>query len=145
MVKPVGRTGLGFALALIPIGLEYVAASIEDVVDEVNILDMAYERRGSFPDFLDAFSPDLVGISMSATEHQSGLSVALTAKKSGITTILGGYHPTAIPDELLSHTQVDMVVRGEGEVTMRELVRGSGMTRMSCWRSLRASVSPWSF
>jgi magnesium-protoporphyrin IX monomethyl ester (oxidative) cyclase len=84
---------------------------------------MAYERRGSFPEFLEAFRPDLVGISMSATEHQSGLSVALTAKKRGISTVLGGYHPTAIPDELLSHTQVDMVVRGEGEVTIRELVQ----------------------
>jgi radical SAM superfamily enzyme YgiQ (UPF0313 family) len=103
--------------------LEYVAASIEDIVDDVNILDMAYERRGSFPEFLEAFSPDLVGISMSATEHQSGLRVALAAKKRGIPTVLGGYHPSAIPDELLSHTQVDIVVRGEGEATMRELIQ----------------------
>jgi magnesium-protoporphyrin IX monomethyl ester (oxidative) cyclase len=44
----------------------------------------------------------------------------------GVVTVLGGYHPTAIPDKLLSHKQVDMVVRGEGELTMRELVqRGS--------------------
>lgn len=126
MVKPAGRTGLGFALALIPIGLEYVAASIEDIVDEVNILDMLYEKRHSFPYFLDLFRPDLVGISMSATEHKSGLGIASIAKKRGIVTVLGGYHPTAIPDELLSHKQVDMVVRGEGELTMRELVqRGS--------------------
>jgi len=123
LVKPEGRTGLGFALALIPIGLEYVAASIEDIVDEVNILDMSYEKRHSFLHFLDLFRPDLVGISMSATEHRSGLSIASIAKKKGIVTVLGGYHPTAIPDELLSHKQVDMVVRGEGELTMKELVQ----------------------
>jgi len=126
LVKPEGRTGLGFALALIPVGLEYVAASIADIVDEVNILDMLTEKRHSFPYFLDLFHPDLVGISMSATEHKSGLSIASIAKKRGIATVLGGYHPTAIPDELLSHKQVDMVVRGEGELTMRELIqRGS--------------------
>ena len=126
LVKPEGRTGIGFALALIPIGLEYIAASIEDIVDEVNILDMLHERRHSLPHFLKSFNPDLVGISMSATEHQNGLSIALAAKNMGIITVLGGYHPTAIPDELLSHKQVDMVVRGEGELTMRELVqRGS--------------------
>ena len=126
LVKPAGRTGIGFALALIPIGLEYVAASIEDVVDEVNIVDMLHERHHSFPYFLKSFNPDLVGISMSATEHQSGLRAALTAKQMGVVTVLGGYHPTVIPDELLSHKQVDMVVRGEGELTMRELVqRGS--------------------
>ncbi|MFH0897828.1 MAG: hypothetical protein V1850_07290, partial [Candidatus Bathyarchaeota archaeon] len=68
MVKPEGRTGIGFALALIPIGLEYIAASIEDVVDEVNILDMLHERRHSLPRFLESLNPELVGISMSATE-----------------------------------------------------------------------------
>ena len=126
LVKPEGRTGLGFALALIPLGLESVAASIADIVDEINILDMLTEKRHSFPYFIDLFNPDLVGISMSATEHESGLSIASIAKKRGIATVLGGYHPTAVPDDLLSHKQVDMVVRGEGELTMRELVqRGS--------------------
>ncbi|MEE8322101.1 MAG: radical SAM protein [Candidatus Bathyarchaeia archaeon] len=123
MVKPKGRTGIGFALALIPIGVEYLAASIEDLVDEVNIVDMLQESRHSFTYFLKSFNPDLVGISMSATEHKSGLRAALTAKKMGITTVLGGYHPTGIPDELLTHKQVDMVIRGEGELTMRELVQ----------------------
>ncbi|MCJ7770131.1 B12-binding domain-containing radical SAM protein, partial [Candidatus Bathyarchaeota archaeon] len=126
MLKPEGRTGIGFALALIPIGLEYIASSIEDVVDDVNMLDMLHERRDSLPHLLESFSPDLVGISMSATEHHNCLSIALSAKNMGISTVLGGYHPTAIPDEMLSHEQVDMVVRGEGELTMRELVqRGS--------------------
>jgi radical SAM superfamily enzyme YgiQ (UPF0313 family) len=102
-VKPEGRTGLGFALALIPLGLESVAASIADIVDEINILDMLTEKRHSFPYFIDLFNPDLVGISMSATEHESGLSIASIAKKRGIATVLGGYHPTAVPDDLLSH------------------------------------------
>ena len=124
LVKPKGRTGIGFALALIPIGVEYLAASIEDLVDEVNIVDMLQESRHSFTYFLKSFNPDLVGISMSATEHESGLSIASIAKKRGIATVLGGYHPTAVPDELLSHKQVDMVVRGEGELTMKELVQG---------------------
>ncbi|MCK4885290.1 radical SAM protein, partial [Candidatus Bathyarchaeota archaeon] len=123
LVKPEGRTGLGFALALIPIGLEYVAASIEDLVDEVNIVDMLHERQHSLRYFLESFNPDLVGISMSATEHQSGLRAALTAKQMGAVTVLGGYHPTVIPDELLLHKQVDIVVRSEGELTTKELVQ----------------------
>ena len=71
-------------------------------------------------------NPDLVGITMSATEHSEGLEIARLAKAQGAVTVLGGYHPTAIPDELLSHSQVDMVVRGEGEITMRELVEKGG-------------------
>ena len=35
LIKPSGRHGLSFAFDIIPTGLEYIAAYIEDVVDEV--------------------------------------------------------------------------------------------------------------
>jgi len=122
LAKPKGRKGLGFASDLIPIGLEYIAASIENVVEEVHIVDMELERH-SFKYFLDLFCPDLVGITMSATDHKEGLRLAKIAKKHGAVTIVGGYHPTLVPDELLSHLQVDMILRGEGENAMKELVQ----------------------
>jgi radical SAM superfamily enzyme YgiQ (UPF0313 family) len=50
------------------------------------------------------------------------LRLAKAAKKYGATTVIGGYHPTAVPDAMLSHPQIDVVIRGEGEQTMRELV-----------------------
>ncbi len=122
LVKPNGRKGLGFSADVIPVGLEYIAASIEKEVDDVHIVDMELEEQ-PFQYFIDVFDPDLVGISMSATDHDEGLRLAKIGKKSGVTTVLGGYHPTAIPDELLSHPQVDITIRGEGELTMKELVR----------------------
>ncbi|OPY35672.1 MAG: Ribosomal protein S12 methylthiotransferase RimO [Methanoregula sp. PtaU1.Bin006] len=122
LVKPPGRKGLGFASDIIPIGLEYIAASIEDIVDEVNIIDMELEQS-PFYTFLDDLNPDLVAITMSATDHYEGLHIAKIAKEKGCTTVLGGYHPTAVPDELLSHPQVDLIVRGEGEDTMKTLVQ----------------------
>jgi len=122
LVKPKGRKGLGFSADVIPIGLEYIAASIEKEVDDVHIIDMEFEKH-PFQHFLDTFHPDLVDITMSATDHNEGLHLAKIAKDNDITTVLGGYHPTAIPDELLSHPQIDIVVRGEGELTMKELVQ----------------------
>ena len=104
----------------IPLGLEYIASCIGDSVDEVNIVDMEMEHKG-LQRLLDFYRPDLVGITMSATEHNKGLCIAEIAKKRGIATIVGGYHPTGVPDLMLSYPQVDMVVRGEGELTMREL------------------------
>jgi radical SAM superfamily enzyme YgiQ (UPF0313 family) len=121
LVKPSGRKGLGFAFDLIPIGLEYIAAYIEDTVEHVNIVDMEMEHR-KFQSLINLYSPDIVGISLSATEHNEGLRLAKIAKKNGVTTVVGGYHPTSVPDLMLSYPQLDIVVRGEGELTMRELV-----------------------
>ena len=121
LVKPSGRKGLSFAFDLIPLGLEYIAAYIEDAVDQVHIVDMELDRR-NFQDCLDFYRPDLVGISLSATEHNETLNLAKVAKKNGATTVVGGYHPTSVPDLMLSHPQIDVVIRGEGEQTMRELV-----------------------
>jgi len=121
LVSPPGRRGLSFSLDLIPIGLEYIAAYIEDAVEEVAVVDMEHEHR-SFTHLLDTYQPDLVGITMSATEHSKGLHLAGIAKKRGITCVAGGYHPTSVPDLMLSYPQLDIIVRGEGELTMRELV-----------------------
>ncbi len=125
LVKPSGRHGLSFAFDIIPAGLEYIAPYLERVADEVNIIDLEMEPKPiqrTFEGYLDMLKPDLVGISMSATEHSEGLEIAEISHKRGIATVLGGYHPTAIPDELLSHPQVDFVIRGEGELTMQNFV-----------------------
>ncbi|MCK4497220.1 MAG: cobalamin-dependent protein, partial [Candidatus Aenigmarchaeota archaeon] len=121
LVKPKGRRGLGFAVDLIPIGLEYIAAAIENIVDDVRIIDMELEKK-SLQHFIDVFHPDLVGITMSTTEHNEGLHLAKITKENNITTVVGGYHPTLVPETLLSYPQIDMVIRGEGEYTMKELV-----------------------
>ncbi|MDD1772935.1 MAG: cobalamin-dependent protein [Methanomassiliicoccales archaeon] len=129
LVKPSGRHGLSYAFDLIPTGLEYIAAMVEDIVDEVTILDLAMEDgpyQKVIKHYLAALNPDLVGITMSATDHSEGLEIARLAKDKGAMTVLGGYHPTAIPNELLSHPQVDMIVRGEGDLTFKELVFNGG-------------------
>jgi radical SAM superfamily enzyme YgiQ (UPF0313 family) len=122
LVKPSGRRGLSFAFDLIPIGLEYIAAYVEDAVEEIHIVDMEKEQR-SFQRLVDLYRPDLVGITLSATEHNEGLRLAEIAKINRITTVVGGYHPTGIPDLMLSYPQIDMVVRGEGELAMKELAQ----------------------
>ena len=121
LVKPSGKSGLSFHFDQIPIGLEYIAAYVEDAVEEIHIVDMELEQR-SFHRLVDLYLPDLVGITMSATEHNEGLRLAKIAKKKGIATVAGGYHPTSVPDLMLSYPQLDMVVRGEGELTTSELI-----------------------
>jgi radical SAM superfamily enzyme YgiQ (UPF0313 family) len=121
LVKPSGRKGLSFSFDLIPTGLEYIAAYLKDAVDQVHIVDMELDNR-KFQDIINFYNPDLIGITLSATEHNLGLRLAKIAKQNNIQTVAGGYHPTSVPDIMLSHPQIDMVIRGEGEVTMKELV-----------------------
>ena len=121
LVKPSGRKGLSFSFDLIPTGLEYIAAYIKDAVDQVHIVDLELDNR-KFQDIINFYKPDLIGITLSATEHNQGLYLAKIAKQNNIYTVVGGYHPTSVPDVMLSHSQIDMIIRGEGEVTMKELV-----------------------
>jgi len=132
LVKPSGRKGLSFAFDLIPLGLEYLAAYIQDAVEQVTIVDLELDRR-TFQQCLNIYRPDLVGFSLSATEHNQTLKLAKTAKRNGAVTVVGGYHPTAVPDAMLSHLQIDIVVRGEGEETLRELVeKGTPENVLGC-------------
>jgi radical SAM superfamily enzyme YgiQ (UPF0313 family) len=109
---------------MIPTGLEYIAAYLKDAVDQVHIVDMELDKR-KFQDIINFYKPDLIGITLSATDHNQGLHLAKIAKQNNIHTVVGGYHPTSVPDIMLSHPQIDMVIRGEGEVTMKELVETS--------------------
>ncbi len=124
LVKPQGAAGLGIIVgALIPLGMEYIAACIEDIA-EVRCIDHDIDHfsYSFFRSYVRSYKPDLVGFSMSATEHRDGLQLAKICKEVGAVTVMGGFHPTAIPEVLLNHPQVDLVVRGEGEYAMREIV-----------------------
>ncbi len=125
LVKPPGRKGLSLSFDLIPLGLEYIASYIKDSVDQVNIIDLELDSR-KFQDLLNLYNPDIVGFSLSATEHNQGLRLAKIAKQNNLPTVVGGYHPTSVPDLMLSHSQIDAVVRGEGEATMKEIVQTGG-------------------
>jgi radical SAM superfamily enzyme YgiQ (UPF0313 family) len=122
LVRPRSRCGWGFMWAPLAINLEYIAANIENDVDEIMIVNQEFDDS-DITQHIKKFNPDFFGVTMSATEHESGLALCKTAKKFGITTAVGGYHPTAIPDEMLNFPQVDFVFRGESEFTMKEFVK----------------------
>ena len=66
----------------------------------------------------------LVGISSMFTAYSdTALSVAQIAKEClpESTVVLGGHHPTALPKEVMSEPFVDMVLRGEGELSLPKL------------------------
>jgi radical SAM superfamily enzyme YgiQ (UPF0313 family) len=63
----------------------------------------------------------LVGISTLTPNALHAYSIADEFRKKGITVVLGGYHPSALPEEALQHA--DAVVIGEAEISWPQLLR----------------------
>jgi magnesium-protoporphyrin IX monomethyl ester (oxidative) cyclase len=122
LVRPDNRCGWGFMWSPLAINLEYIAATIENDVDKIKIVNQEFDDT-PISEHIRNFKPDFFGVTMSATEHYSGLELCKTAKKHGITTAVGGYHPTAIPMDMMKHSQVDMVFKGESEITFKEFIK----------------------
>ncbi|HEY7098618.1 MAG TPA: radical SAM protein [Terriglobales bacterium] len=73
---------------------------------------------------LHEFDPDVVGLSvMTFQRRTAGRTIQLVRElKPGVRVVVGGYDPS-LASEAYERMDVDFVVRGEGEVTFRELLR----------------------
>ncbi len=111
--------------AIPALGLEYIAAKILDLVN-VKIID-AKVRNLNLQEIMQEindFKPDIVGISCCFTIGVNfALEIAKESKKRGYLIVLGGWHPSFDHIEIIKHPFVDIIVRGEGEITFRELIR----------------------
>ena len=68
--------------------------------------------------------PRIIGMSVLTINSKRAymLADAIKAIDRKSIIILGGIHPTVVPDEVLRNENIDVVVRGEGEKTLKELV-----------------------
>ncbi|MBI4546420.1 MAG: B12-binding domain-containing radical SAM protein [Ignavibacteriae bacterium] len=75
-----------------------------------------------FQSELESLKPDIIGFSTMSGSHRWAVEMARTIKRDyGIPTILGGAHPTFFP-QVIEETGVDMILRGEGEESVLELL-----------------------
>ena len=72
-----------------------------------------------------SYKPGVVGISTKAQNFASACMVSSLVKEvdPSVTILAGGPHASAIGVKALSHAEIDVVVRGEGEDTVVELLR----------------------
>lgn len=112
-----------------PLGLECLASPLlwEDI--DVSILDLdicsAEGGRAVLTDTIRKTAPQIVGVTAMSHSYPSAREVCSIAKHihPDTMTVMGGIHATVLSDEILKTQQdVDVCVRGEGELTFRELV-----------------------
>lgn len=106
----------------IPLGLLYVAQSLLKINIDVSIIHMGRDNIKKIPKDNYLF----VGISMLTGKMiLNGLKVAKLIKEynNKIPIVLGGIHPSLLPEESLKNKYVDIVVIGDGEETIKELAQ----------------------
>jgi len=112
----------------LPLNLAYLAAYLRRERPDIalSVLDceareMHYEQ---IREEVRKINPDIVGITAPTPAFMQVLEVARLIKEISpmIKVVLGGAHPTAMPEETIKEKNVDFLVIGEGEVTFTELV-----------------------
>jgi len=112
-----------------PTGLEYVATSAEGLVDKLTLIDLRYEKELSdadkLLDFISRESVDIVCVSIGWDRQFKEICDLLNRIPGNIPVVVGGYKATEMADELFKICpNINIVVRGEGEETIREILKG---------------------
>ncbi len=129
----------------IHMGLGYLAGSLLAHGYECEIWDASVESEFESLDEKLARDPfDIVCLSAPTPLIVQAWEASTTAKKHGAITILGGPHLTLMPHESMQKPQVDLVVRGEGEYTIIEIMRAleKELSIVNCQLSIDNDQSP---
>jgi len=106
-----------------PFGLEYIATVLEDLVEKVTLIDMRFE-----PDLNEFFlndNIDLVCLSVNWDYQQDATINILDRIPSHSKVVVGGRYATTCVEELFAAAPtIDIIVRGDGEEIIRDIVLG---------------------
>jgi radical SAM superfamily enzyme YgiQ (UPF0313 family) len=109
-----------------PLGIGFIASYLREYgKSDIEILDMEVLKwnREKIKTELAKRKPEIVGISAFSYNRFRGFEIAKIAKDLGIFNVFGGPHTTFVDKETLEGFPfIDVIVRGEGEATMLELV-----------------------
>ncbi len=106
-----------------PIGLEYIATILEDLVEKVTIIDMRFEPN--IDNFIKDDNVDMVCLSVN-WDYQRDAALNIVARiPPKIKVVLGGRYATTCLEELFATApNIDCIVRGDGEEIMRDIASG---------------------
>jgi len=108
-----------------PLGIAYVAAVLKKEGHQVTVIDN-YLLEKSLPEIkleIERLKPEIVGIACGSATYSRCIETAKAVKAAlpSCKVVVGGPHPTFMPDSMLQHSEIDYAVMGEGERSMAEL------------------------
>lgn len=130
----------GIKAAMPPLSLLSIAAVLEEHKISVQILDVHIEKLTAeqVKSRIAAANPKWVGMTVMTATSVAAHKIARLTKEvcPQAQVVLGGVHAEAMPLESLSNGCVDYVVRGDGEFTFLNMVKGQNPKELNgvSWR-----------
>ncbi|MFT4303580.1 MAG: B12-binding domain-containing radical SAM protein [Candidatus Woesearchaeota archaeon] len=111
-----------------PLGFASMAAVLrENGFKDVEILDCLPLKIGwkSLANKLRIKNPDIICVGDETASYYESVKVIKLTRKifPNVIIIAGGYYFGNMPEESLKKTSIDFIVRGEGEITLLELIK----------------------
>lgn len=104
-----------------PLGLLYICAYLRAKGFSVEVFDTTFSTMESLKRHLETEPPTVLGVYANLMTRAKVVEILRAAKACGWTTVVGGPEPGAYIREYLE-AGADVVVLGEGEATMEELL-----------------------
>lgn len=125
----------GIAFPVFPVlSLASLAGAVKARGHEVRIVDLSY--RAYDPDLIKAIiaeeSPDVIGITATTPLMNQMRDISFLVKDVAphITTIAGGAHPSSMPREAMAESAIDLIVTGEGDFVIADLLDGRPLSEI---------------
>lgn len=107
------------------VGLSSLAGTLKRQGHDSRLFDITFmedaEVEASYSRVLSEYRPDLIGVSSRSTEWPTAVSLLRMADVD-VPVVVGGPHATIAPEEVIADERVDMLIRGEGEEAIIDLV-----------------------
>lgn len=104
-----------------PLGILYLTSHLRSRGFAVEVFDSTFSSMEELTKLLNSTPPAVLGVYANLMTRRNAVKILCAAKEAGWQTIVGGPEPAAYIDEYLK-AGADVVVIGEGEKTMEELL-----------------------
>jgi anaerobic magnesium-protoporphyrin IX monomethyl ester cyclase len=105
----------------VPMGILYLASHLRARQFDVEVFDSTFSSRNELQTLLTSTPPAVLGVYANLMTRGSVLRIVRAAREAGWRTVVGGPEPGAYVEEYLA-AGADVVVMGEGEATLEELL-----------------------
>lgn len=108
-------------IAYPPVGLLYIAAAIREWRPQHSVSILELGGKIDWREKAKNMDADVIGIQLVTPNHYIVKEICQLVPQDAL-TVVGGIHPTYVPDAVLDDIPCDIVVRGEGELEFLKIL-----------------------